>query len=805
MTRRPSPLRRRLLATSTVAALLAGSLLATAVPASAADDPIDGPQTSGDAMFPNVGNGGYDALEYDIDIEWSPTGSTGTGPTDVITGEFQRATTTMTAHAPVALSSFSLDFEGLTIESVSVNGQPAAWTRDIDAAAIKYKLIVAPSVPVVGDFTVTVTYSGAPVFHTDADGSQEGWSGTNDGAMLLGQPIGMMTAFPHNNTPTDKATYTITVDAPTVLADVNGVSAPGAVASNGELVAKTPNAGGDRTTWTWRQQKQMASELVVIGIGRYETVDGVVTLSDGRRIPSLSFIDVGLPESEKTTVRNRIAQLEPITQNLEKMFGPYPGNSTGVIVKTVPEDINYALETQDRSFFPSVRSVTGDTLIHELVHQWYGNNVAPTTWTDIWMGEGMATWAPTYYNSAEGFGTTAASSEQTYFQQWNSRVSTSPSWTIPPGAQTAPASLYGYQTYTRSAQFWAALRVAIGDTAFFELIEKWQIDNAGQSRTGAQLKALATQLSGRDLDAFWSDWILEPGKPAWPDKSSITVTSDAAAPVSPGDTVTYTVSVANTGRVPLAATDVDLDLTGVLANGSVTFSAANVTENGSIVTWDVPATAVGATSQLTITATLDDDAVSGTITTTAASRSLGSSCATCTVAVDVLQDFPTTPAPTIAGEPVVGQTLTASAAGWPEGTTFAYEWAIDGVPVDPSAIQGASTEPVLFAAAAADTSNQFVIPAGAVGSRISVTVTASLAGYRDASVTSASTGPVRAAAVSGGDSDTSSGAAADPGAEGTLSDTGSEFPALAALLALVLLGAGGVFAVARRRRHLAEL
>jgi uncharacterized repeat protein (TIGR01451 family) len=804
MTRRLSPLRRRLLATSTVVGLLAGSLLATAVPASAADDPIDGPRASGDAMFPNVGNGGYDALDYDIDISWSPTGSTGSGPTDVITGEFDRATTTMTAYAPVALSSFSLDFEGLTIESVLVDGEPATWTRDIDAAAIKFKLVVTPSVPVVGDFSVTVTYSGAPVFHTDADGSQEGWSGTNDGAMLLGQPIGMMTAFPHNNTPSDKATYTITVDAPTVLTDVNGVSAPGAVASNGELVAKTPNAGGDRTTWTWRQQKQMASELVVVGIGRYEMVEGIVTLSDRRRIPSLSFIDFGLPESEKATVRNRVAQLEPITQNLEKMFGPYPGNSTGVIVKTVPEDINYALETQDRSFFPSSMSVNSNTLIHELVHQWYGNNVAPTAWTDIWMGEGMATWAPTYYNSAEGFGTSTLS-EIAYFTQWNSRAASSTSWNIPPGAQTAPASLYGYQTYTRSAQFWAALRVAIGDTAFFELIEKWQIDNAGQSRTGAQLKALATQLSGRNLDAFWSDWILEPGKPAWPDKSSITVTSDAAAPVSPGDAVTYTVSVANTGRVPLAATDVDLDLTGVLANGSVTFSAANVTENGPIVTWDVPSTPVGATSQLTITATLDDDAASGTLTTTASSQSLGSTCATCVVAVDVLQEFPTTPAPTIAGEPVVGQTLTASAAGWPEGTAFAYEWAIDGVPVDPSATAGVNTEPVLFAAAAANASNQFVIPAGSVGSRISVTVTASLAGYRDASVTSASTGPVRAAAVSGGVSDTSSGAAADPGSEGTLSDTGSEFPALAALLALVLLGAGGVVAVARRRRHLAEL
>ncbi|RKI21054.1 hypothetical protein D7Y27_43825, partial [Corallococcus sp. AB004] len=132
--------------------------------------------------------------------------------------------------------------------------------------------------------------------------------------------------------------------------------------------------------------------------------------------------------------------------------------------------------TQDRSFFPSVNSVNGNTLIHELTHQWYGNNVAPSIWTDIWMGEGMATWGPSYYNSSEGFGA-GTLSEQTYFNSWNGMASTSANWNIAPGLQTDSAALYDYQTYTRGAQFWAALRVAIGDNAFFTLIKDWQTTN----------------------------------------------------------------------------------------------------------------------------------------------------------------------------------------------------------------------------------------------------------------------------------------------------------------------------------------
>lgn len=788
-----------------VTALFAGSLLATAVPASAADDPIDGARTSGDAMFPNVGNGGYDALDYDIDIAWSPTGVAN----NVVTGQFDSASTTMTARALAPLRSFSLDFEGLTVDSVLVNGQPATWARDIDAAAIKYKLIVTPATPVTGEFTVTVNYSGVPVFHTDADASQEGWSGTNDGAMLLGQPIGMMTGFPHNNTPSDKATYTITVDAPSTLTSTTGVSAPGAVASNGELQSKVVSESGERTTWTWRQQKQMASELVVIGIGRYEVVEGIVTLLDGRTIPSWSFIDLGLSDANKTTVRNRITQLQTITQNLERIYGPYPGNSTGVIVKTVPGAINYALETQDRSFFPSVNSVNGNTLIHELVHQWYGNNVAPSTWTDIWMGEGMATWGPTYYNSSEGFGTGTTPSEQTYFNSWNNTASTSGNWSIAPGLQTDSAELYGYQTYTRSAQFWAALRVAIGDEPYFTLIKQWQAENGGTSVAGADLKALAEELSGFDLTAFWTDWILESGKPAWPDKYSVAVSGGSPeVALYPGETVSYTVTALNTGRVPLASSVVSVDVSALLANADLVVPEG-ATLDGTTLSWPIPAgTAMGASASLTIDATISEDSAGGSFALAAKPLTLGGSCTeTCAVDTSVAEIVTPTERPTITGEAVVGETLTATSEGWPEGTELTYEWAIDGVPVEAPADD--EEQPRLFAARAADAGPTFVIPASAVGARISVTVTGTLEGFRSGSVTSDATVAVAAAEVPGGGEDPDNGGGTggggavtpgDPDGSGELSQTGGEVPTALGLLALVLLVGGGMFVAARRRK-----
>jgi aminopeptidase N len=31
-------------------------------------------------------------------------------------------------------------------------------------------------------------------------------------------------------------------------------------------------------------------------------------------------------------------------------------------------------------------------LVHELAHQWFGDDIAPAEWSDVWLNEGHATW-----------------------------------------------------------------------------------------------------------------------------------------------------------------------------------------------------------------------------------------------------------------------------------------------------------------------------------------------------------------------------------------------------------------------------
>ncbi|GAA2232912.1 hypothetical protein GCM10010401_00850 [Rarobacter faecitabidus] len=697
---------------------LAASMSLAVAPAHAVD-PVPGPQTSGDALFPNVGNGGYDVQHYDIALTWTP----GSIVTPTLSDATIQATTTIKAKADYPLSNFSLDFEGLEIDSITVNGAPATWVRDIDAASIKYKLVVTPAAAIEGDFTTVVTYHGTPSRHTDADGSWEGWVPTTNGSIFMGQPIGAMTGYPNNNTPGDKATYTFSLNVPSTITSSAGTGSAAAV-SNGELVSVIPSADGTSKTWVWNETKPMATELALITIGKYEMVQSTVTLTDGSTIPEYSFYDSDLSTANKTTALTARGKLPTIIRGLESIYGPYPGKSTGIVIDAVPSGISYALETQDRSFFPSASSANGNTLIHELVHQWYGDNVSPKDWNDIWINEGMATWGPTYYNNAI-IGTNPAAVETSYFNSWNNKAASSADWNIPPAGMTDTSTLYDYQTYTRGAQFWEALHTRLGDEAFFEFVLEWQTRYGGKSAGRVEFQALAEEISGQDLDDLFQDWIYEAGKPAWPARAELSLGTTAdPVTVEPGGDVSYTLTVQNTGKVALEGAVVTLDLADVLDNATLADPLpADVSVTGTSATWTVPSVAVGTSASVTLDASIAANAGWSTLNASASTTTTGLWCTSACSAELTVADGPdvVSDTPTISGTVAVDGVLTAAPGAWQTGAELTYQWLSDGAPV------------------AGATSGTYLLTVADLGKKISVAVTGSLTGFGTVTKTSAET------------------------------------------------------------------
>ncbi|MGA9102744.1 MAG: hypothetical protein WB409_11995, partial [Aeromicrobium sp.] len=145
---------------------------------------------TGDSLFPRVGTSTYDVKHYAIDLTYAEDGSV-------------RTRTTITANARHPLASFALDYVGPTIDKVTVDGTRAKVT------SARKKVTITPESSVEGTFKTVIDYRGTPKTYKDPDGSSEGWIPTDDGVTVMSQPLGAMSWFPNNNTPTDKATFDI--------------------------------------------------------------------------------------------------------------------------------------------------------------------------------------------------------------------------------------------------------------------------------------------------------------------------------------------------------------------------------------------------------------------------------------------------------------------------------------------------------------------------------------------------------------------------------------------------------------------
>jgi hypothetical protein len=493
---------------------------APAPPAPTPADPTTytpGARTLGDSLFPSLGNGGYDAQHYDLDLRY----------TDVLT-RVLRGTATITAKATQNLSELSFDFQGLAVTAVTVDGVPATHAYDFDQG----KLVVTPAtgIKVGTTFDVAVTYGGPPSPVIDPDGSREGWlSSIEFGAVALGEPMGSQGWFPTNNVPYDKASYDIAV---TTSSDLQAVS-------NGVLAATTPHGDGT-TTYDWRQSEPMAPYLATVSVGDFDTSG---TTLDGPR-PNYVYVD--------RSFTNRAA----IIANQQRVPGildfyadyydmPYPFAASGGIVARVDAGVGYVLETQTKPTYPSANAGTSGaglgTIAHENAHQWFGNLVTLRQWRDIWLNEGLTEFSSWRYMETNPLDATPAPPTTTARFDAQYASSSESFWNIAPADPPSAADIFDSNAmYTRGAMVASALRQILGEAAFRQTMHDWLAERKHGNGTTEEFIATvkrddpSTQPDrGARWDAFFREWLYTSytGSPAAGNRPQVTPANFATFPL----------------------------------------------------------------------------------------------------------------------------------------------------------------------------------------------------------------------------------------------------------------------------------
>ncbi|MBC2933396.1 M1 family metallopeptidase [Nocardioides sp. zg-1228] len=435
--------------------------------------PVDGAPGIGDPYWPLDGNGGIDVRRYQIANRY-----------DLATKRLA-GRTTIELTATQDLASFSLDFL-LRVSAVSVDGRKALFTRTDGG----HELRITPDQPLAAgtEHTVVVVYADKPARYAYA--GERNWLASKREVVTMNEPHMAPWWFPANDHPLDKALVDVRIRVP------NGRE----VVSNGKLRGR--DVGRSTTEWHWRADEPMAPYLAFFAAGDF-------TIAKGRRggLPWLVAVSQQLSQDEQRASMRLMKRTPAVVAGLEKDLGPYPFSVVGGI--TTGLDPGFALENQTRPTYPAVGAGYTTLVVHELAHQWFGDDIAVEGWSDIWLNEGFASFMEWRWTETHG----GRSGDAILRSYYDSIAAGSDVWTVPVGDPGA-ARIFDQAVYGRGAMTLQALRNRVGDEAFWRVVRAWTREQRGGNGSTEEFEELAARVSGHDLSAFFDAWLRTPAKPA---------------------------------------------------------------------------------------------------------------------------------------------------------------------------------------------------------------------------------------------------------------------------------------------------
>jgi aminopeptidase N len=451
-------------------AALAGLTIGAGTADASGAPPSPGSDGAGDSYYPQDGNGGYDVADYDLKVRYDPASHRLDGAQ------------TIAARATQSLSSFDLDLNGLTVDSVKVNGAPARFDR-----RGAHELVITPARALRRgqNFTTQIAYGGQPAPIGDPLLGDNGWQySKSGGAFVAGEPHSASTWYPVNDTPLDKATFHLAITVP---------DGWGVIANGTERGTRTAPGGG--TTHVWSEDTPAVPYMTTVAIDRWDFHR--TELSDGT--PVVSAFAPGTPEATKAAD----ARLPEIIDFLASKFGRYPIDAAGGIFLTEP--IGFSLETLSRPIY-SGRAGNIQTIVHENAHQWYGDSVAVDHWKDVCLNECFASYAQWLWSEAkEGqnlddrYRTAVARATDTF---WAGKL-----------YDMGPGNEFTY-VYTKGPLALHALRHQIGQRAFDTVLKAWPQLHRDGNASLPEFQRFTEHVAHQDLRGFFDAWFYGNTKPA---------------------------------------------------------------------------------------------------------------------------------------------------------------------------------------------------------------------------------------------------------------------------------------------------
>lgn len=431
--------------------------------------------------------------------EWTIDPRSGKNISGTVTTYFK------TTQANVSTINFDLNKNSFNNGSLVVTYHGTACTKSFPSSgAVNILNITLPSnIPASNTLdSISITYSGTPPGVSGAaQGYQAGGSGSNRYINTLSESYEDRDWWPCKADMQDK------IDSMDIIVHVPWITASNDtfwVASNGVLLDSTITSSTSRR-FIYKTRYPIASYLVAVSVAKFTRYHRSVDIN-GTTTPVVYYL-LSNASSKGTKVAN-MDKINPVLQAFSNKFGDYPFK----LEKHGYYDGLLGADGMEHQTFSSIAS-TGfslRTLTHELMHQWFGDNVTFATWNDLWLAEGFARYSEALaaelvpslgysaYSTLNGFKSSALS------------LNTASTWI--PNSYMATSNLiwnssYGSTVYERGSMIVSMLRALAGDAKFFQACTNYQTNMKGKAATTDSLKNYFNAVLGTDISAFFDDYV----------------------------------------------------------------------------------------------------------------------------------------------------------------------------------------------------------------------------------------------------------------------------------------------------------
>ena len=405
----------------------------------------------------------YDVHYYDLDLTPNPT-------TKVLTGTVRMKASVVAG----PLTTVDLDFySNLTVDAVTSGGVAATFSRSGNLLTVNLDRAYAD-----GEMMdVVVSYHGAP-----SAAGYFGFSTANGRNLIwsLSEPFGARSWWPCKDAPEDKAdSVDIRVTVPSGLI----------TASNGTRIEATDN--GTVAVSRWRERYPIATYLVSLASYPYTVTTDHYRYSPTDSMPIQFF---NFPESVAGAAAVQ-AKVKDMIAAYAGYFGEYP----------------FVAEKYGHSQFLFSGGMEHQTctglgvfneyvVAHELGHQWWGDLVTCRDFHHVWVNEGFATYCEALW--AEATSGMAAYHEDLSFNKYFGAGTI-----YVPDLSDENRIFDSNLSYDKASWVLHMLRHVLGDSTFFAALRQFYVQYGYSTATTEDFRDVCEAVSGRDLDAFFQQWI----------------------------------------------------------------------------------------------------------------------------------------------------------------------------------------------------------------------------------------------------------------------------------------------------------